>query len=423
MTNAAAPASTRPYHPLDISDSTFWDRQFVEREKTFARLRADGGVTWHRPAESLFPHDEPGYWAISRHADIRYVSAHPELFHSSAGISMDPMPAEIQQAISFFLTMDPPEHTRYRRLISMAFTPKQVRTIEAQIEANAEEIVDGFLRELDTGEPVDFVQAVSKKLPMRTVSEMIGIPPEKHEAVAYAAESLFSTSDEEYAGLEERATHLMTQLSVLTGAGVELAQQRRAHPQDDLMTNIVQAEVDGHRLTDEEVGAFMVLLASAGNDTTKQATSHAFKALMEHPDQVSWLLEDWDERVGGAVDEFVRWSTPVIEFARHAVADTEIAGTPIRAGEKVVLFYCSGNFDEEIFERPSDFDVSRFPNPHVGFGGGGPHFCLGKQLAALELKHLFRELLTRIPPVEVSEPEYVHSDFVHGIKRMSVRKI
>ncbi|MEE2058552.1 cytochrome P450 [Rhodococcus artemisiae] len=423
MTNAAAPASTRPFHPLDISDSSFWERPFFEREKTFARLREEEGVTWHRPAESLFPHDESGYWAITRHADIRHVSGHPELFCSSAGISMDPMPAEIQCAISFFLTMDPPEHTRYRRLISMAFTPKQVRTIEAQIQANAKAIVDDFLRELDKGAPVDFVQAVSRHLPMRTVSEMIGIAPENHEAVAYAAESLFSTSDDEYANLEERATHLMTQLGILTGSGVELAKERRVNPQDDLMTNIVQAEVDGHRLTDEEVGAFMVLLASAGNDTTKQATSHCFKALIDNPDQVAWLLDDWDERASGAIDEFVRWSTPVLEFARHAVVDTDIAGTPIRAGEKVVLFYCSGNFDEMVFDRPLDFDLSRFPNPHVGFGGGGPHFCLGKQLAVLELKHLFHELLTRIPPVELSEPEYVRSDFVHGIKRMSVRKL
>lgn len=422
MSNVST-ASTRPYHSLDISASSFWDQDFFERERTFAQLRAVDGLTWHRPTESLFPHEEQGYWAVTRHADIRYVSAHPELFCSSAGISMDPMPAEIQKGISFFLTMDPPEHTRYRRLISMAFTPKQVRTIEEQIIANAAAIVDEFLSELGSGEPVDFVQSVSKKLPMRTVSQMIGIDPANHEAVAYAAEALFSTSDDEYASIEERATHMMTQLGVLTQTGVELARTRRADPQGDLMTNIVQAEVDGHRLTDDEAGSFMVLLASAGNDTTKQATSHAFKALTDNPEQISWLLDDWDERGPEAVDEFVRWSTPVIEFARHAVVDTEVSGTPIKAGEKLVLFYCSGNFDADVFDRPLEFDVGRTPNPHVGFGGGGPHFCLGKQLAVLELKHLFRELLSRLPKVEVSDPEYVHSDFVHGIKRMSVRRL
>ncbi|GGK98836.1 cytochrome P450 [Nocardia jinanensis] len=416
----SAPATARRFHRLDISAPAFWARDFRSRDEVFARLRAEPGLTWHAPAPALFPHEEPGFWAVTRHRDIAYISRHPELFTSSLGISMDPMPVELQRPTSFFLTMDPPQHTRYRRLVSSAFTPKQVRRIESQIRANAAEIVDEFLADLGAG-PVDLVDSLSRKLPMRTVSDMIGIESADREAVAYAAEAMFSSSDEEYASLEERASFFMTQFGILHGAGTELAARRRREPRDDLMSAIVAAEVDGHRLSDEEIGAFMVLLASAGNDTTKQTTSHGFKALVDHPAQREWLLEDFDGRIGGAVEEFVRWATPVLHFARHAVTDTEVAGTPVRAGEKLVLFYCAANRDETALDAPHIFDLTRAPNPHSGFGGGGAHFCLGAWLARMQLRLLFHELLTRMPDVVLGEPEYVHSDFVHGIKRMPVR--
>ncbi|NKY42866.1 cytochrome P450 [Nocardia cerradoensis] len=410
--------SLRRFHALDVSDPTFWHNDFRTRDRTFATLRSEPGLSWHPPVESIFPHEERGYWAVTRHADIQHISRHPEIFCSRMGISMDPMPAEMQRAISFFLTMDPPEHTRYRKLISVAFTPKQVRRIESQIRANAAAVVDELLADLRAHGTVDFAATYAKKLPMRTISDMIGLDPVDREPVAFAAESLFSTTDEEYASLAERAPHLMTQLSVLTGAGIDLARRRRDRPREDLMSGIVAAEVDGHRLTDEEIGAFTVLLGSAGNDTTKQASSHALAALAAHPEQRTWLLADFDDRIDGAVEEFVRWATPVMHFARHATIDTEVAGTPVAAGEKLVLFYCSANRDATVFDRPHDFDLSRSPNPHVGFGGPGPHFCLGRQLAKMELRHLFRELLTRLPEFRVGEPDYVHSDFVHGVKRL-----
>lgn len=184
------------------------------------------------------------------------------------------------------------------------------------------------------------------------------------------------------------------------------------------MTNIVNAEVDGTRLTDDQIGAFMILLTSAGNDTTKRTTTHAMKALVEHPEQRAWLMEDFDNRIGSAIEEFVRWTTPVIQFARFATQNTEIAGQTIEAGEKVGLFYCSANRDESVFTDPHEFDVARSPNPQIGFGGLGPHFCLGNQLAKVELRHLFRELLTRLRRVEFGEPAYLRSSFVHGIKRL-----
>ncbi|WP_068274037.1 cytochrome P450 [Aldersonia kunmingensis] len=420
MTATDAPPSPHPYHRLDISAQDFWDRDFRSRDDAFAELRAEEGLSWHRPVDAIFPHEETGYWALTRHADIKFASQRNDLFGSSFGISVDPMPAEIQRGISFFLSMDPPDHTRYRRLISMSFTPRQVRRIEDQIKNNSREIVDQLIEDLRAGKQVDFAADVSTKLPMRTISDMIGIEPEDREKVAYAAECLFSTTDADYASLEERAIHTMTQLGILTQAGKDLAVLRRAEKREDLMSNIVEAEVDGHRLTDDEIGAFMVLLGSAGNDTTKQTTSHAFRALLDSPEQIAWLLDDFDNRIDGAVDEFVRWATPVLSFARHALVDTELSGTSIAAGEKVGLFYCSANRDQTVFDRPYEFDITRSPNPHLGFGGGGAHFCLGSQLAKMQLRHLFYELLTRVPAVELGEPEYLHSNFVHGIKRMPI---
>jgi cytochrome P450 len=420
MTVDSPPTSPHPYHPLDISAPEFWNKDFRTRDETFARLRAGDGLSWHPPVSSIFPHTETGYWAVTRHADIRYVSHHNEIFGSRLGISVDPLPAEVQRVSTFFLAMDPPEHSRYRRLISSAFTPKQIRRIESQIRANATDVVDELIAGLRRTGEVDFVAECSAKLPMRTISAMIGIDPADREKIAYAAESLFSGTDEEYTNIEQRATHAITQIGILTATGIELAQRRRRHPQDDLMTNIVAAEVDGHRLTDTDIGAFMVLLASAGNDTTKQTTSHVFKAFCEHPEQRSWLLADFDGRIEGAVEEFVRWATPVMDFARHALVDTEVAGTPISAGEKVGLFYCSANRDETVFDRPHEFDITRTPNPHFGFGGGGAHFCLGAQLAKMQLRHLFQQLLTRLPAVEVGAPEYLHSNVFHGVKHMAV---
>ncbi|EHI12928.1 cytochrome P450 [Mycolicibacterium thermoresistibile] len=413
MTVASTP-ETREHSPHDISSRDFWSRPFAVRDETFAKLRATDGVTWHAPLPTIFDKVEPGFWAITRRADICHVSQHPELFTSTQGVALDPMPAELQQIATFFLMMDPPQHTVYRRLISSAFTPRNVRRIEEQIHANAVAIVDDLI---GAGN-IDFVKACSARLPMLTICDMLGVPRSDHEAVAAAAEKLFSMSDDEYSSLEERAADTVNEMLLLSNTGIELAKFRRKNPGDDLMTSIVNAEVDGHRLTDEEIGAFMILLSSAGNDTTKQTTTHALMALAAHPEQRDWLMADFDNRIGPAIEEFVRYATPVLQFARFATADTEIAGQPIKAGDKLGLFYCSANRDESVFDDPHAFNLQRMPNPHVGFGGGGPHFCLGNQLAKSELRNLFRELLTRLRTIEFGEPEYLLSSFVHGIKRV-----
>ncbi len=253
---------------------------------------------------------------------------------------------------------------------------------------------------------------------MHTVSDMIGIDPKDREAVRQAAEALFAGKEEAVSTDLDSLTYMASQVELLRNAAIEIAEARRRKPQDDLMTNIVQAEVDGHRLTNEQVGAFMILLSSAGNDTTKQTTSHSMLALARHPDQKRWLLEDWDARIGGAVEEFIRWGSPVMDFSRTALRDTEIRGSHIRAGDKVGLFYCSGNRDAAVFENPDAFDITRTSNPHVGFGGGGVHYCLGSHVAKTQLRVLFHELLTRVPDVEIGEPVWLRNTFVHGIKHL-----
>ncbi|MGV0792709.1 cytochrome P450 [Mycolicibacterium sp. XJ1819] len=410
----AATVEQREYSGFDISSQEFWSRPFDVRDETFAQLRATPGLTWQEPWESIFGLEEPGFWAVTRREDIVFVSQHPELFTSAQGVALNPMPAEIQRFASFFLTMDPPQHTVYRRLISSAFTPRNVRQIEEQIHRNAVGIVD----ELVGAGEVEFVSACSAKLPMRTIMDMLGVPRADQPEVAYAAEKLFGLTDEEYSTPDEGAGDPVAQINLLSNTGIELAKFRRENPGDDLMTSIVNAEVDGHRLTDEEIGAFLILLASAGNDTTKQTTTHAMMALVANPSQRDWLTADFDNRIGLAVEEFVRFSTPVLQFARFATQDTEVNGHPVLAGDKLGLFYCSANRDETVFPDAGVFDLQRSPNPHLGFGGGGPHFCLGSQLAKAELRILFRELLTRLTTIEIGEPDLLYSSFVHGVKRL-----
>lgn len=407
-------AAERQYSQFDISAPEFWAQPFAVRDETFAQLRSRPGLSWQRPFSSLFDLEEPGYWAVTRRADIVEASLNHEVFSSAQGVAPDPMPVEMQRIATFFLTMDPPQQTVYRRLVSSAFTPRNIAKIEQQIHDNAVRVVDDLVGAGD----VDFVSACSGRLPMMTISEMLGVPESDREAVAHAAEKLFSMSDDDYSSLEERAQDTINEMILLSSTGIELAKHRRVNPADDLMTAIVNAEVDGHRLTDEEVGAFLVLLASAGNDTTKQTTTHAMMALAANPDQRAWLMEDFDGRIGPAIEEFVRWSSPVMQFARFVTRDTELGGQQLREGDKICMFYCSANRDETVFQAPGSFDLSRSPNPHLGFGGGGPHYCLGSQLAKTELRHLFRELLTRIDSVEFGEPEFLQSTFIHGIKRV-----
>jgi cytochrome P450 len=403
---------------VDLGSLEFWSRPAIERDRSFAVLRREAPVSRHQPLEDILglqQRDERGYWAIVRHEDIRRISRDPTTFCSSHGVQFGDAPPEMLEASQSFLAMDAPRHTKLRGLVSAAFTPRQVRRIEDGIQANARRVVE---EAAPTGGG-DFVELIAKRLPLITISDMIGVPESDRERVVQAADTLVTVSDPEITGDRSPLEALGNALWTLTAFAKELADHREQHPGDDLMTALVGAELDGERLTHDEIAAFFVLLSVAGNDTTRHTTSHAMRALTVNPEQRDRLAADPDAVLPIAVEEFVRWATPVLTFRRTATQDTEVAGQPISQGEKVVLFYHSGNRDESVFEDPWRFDVTRQPNYHAGFGGGGPHYCLGASLARTQLRSIFSELLRVTPDIEAGEPEMFRSSaFIHGIKRM-----
>jgi cytochrome P450 len=408
--------TSRPYDELSISPVSFWSTTAEEREETFKVLRKERPISWHPPLEgALIPPENEGVWVVTSHELISYVSKNPQLFCSGQGFQFEEVPEDVNEAAGSFLGMDAPRHQVLRKLVSSAFTPKQVSKIHEQIKNQAKVIVDQML---EKGEG-DFVTDVSKRLPMWTIYEMMGLDDEdKRNEAAHHADGMVSWADEEVAAGREPGEVLNESLVSLLTMGLELAEQRRENPRNDLMTNLVNAEVDGVKLTDEEIGSFFVLLSVAGNDTTRNSISLAARALQQFPDQKQLLLDDYEGRIGTAIEEFVRWVSPVMTFRRTATQDTELGGQLVREGEWVAMVYSSGNRDESVFDSPDVFDITRNPNPHVGFGGGGPHFCMGNFVAKMQLKEIFDQLLHRAPALELGEPEYLTGNFVRAVKRM-----
>ncbi|HEY2703584.1 MAG TPA: cytochrome P450 [Candidatus Dormibacteraeota bacterium] len=412
--------SARVYDEVDISSTAFWSQPPEQRERSFAVLRRERPVSWHRPAEGgLVPQDsvDPGYWAVVRHEDVVAVSRNAQTFCSGRGVMFEDIPEEINEAATSFLAMDAPRHATLRRLVASAFTVRQVARIEERIRVLARALVT----ELAPLGECDLVAQVSERLPVLTLSEMLGVAPADRELVARAANDMVGWNDPELVGGREPIELTYEALLSLLGVALRMAEERRRRPGDDLMTALVQAEVEGDRLTDEEVGAFFVLLNVAGNDTTRHTISHGVRLLTEHPEQRRRLMDDFGDRIDGAVDEILRWSTPVMTFRRTVTRDAELRGQRIAEGDKVVLFYSAANRDARAFDHPERFDILRHPNPHVGFGGGGPHFCLGFSLARAELRAIFDEMLHRVPDIEAGPPQYLGGNFMNGIKRLPVR--
>ncbi|MFJ2667546.1 cytochrome P450 [Nocardia fluminea] len=408
-------SAVRKFHPLTVTNPDFWARSVDEREHVFKQLRDEDPVSWHPPMEgSLMESDQQGMWVATRHEHITEISMNPDRFCSGQGVQFEDIPEDLLEASQSFLAMDDPRHQHLRRLVSVAFTPKQVTKINDQIAGQARRIVDDLLM---TSEG-DFVQAVSRRLPMWTIYEMVGLNPELRDEAAHMADEMVSFNDPEVAAGREPGEILSDALVRLLTIGLEFAEHRRRNPADDLMTNLVQAEVDGARLTDDEIAAFFVLLSVAGNDTTRNSISLTTRALQENPDQKAWLLEDFDNRIASATDEFIRWASPVMTFRRTATQDTVLGGRQISKGDWVAMIYSSGNRDERAFDNPHRFDLSRPKNPHIGFGGGGPHFCMGNFVAKMQIRHLFHELLTRAPGLVVGEPEELVGSFVRAVKKM-----
>ena len=409
-------SEARAYGAHAVTNIEFWSKTAAEREETFKLLRDGDPVSWQPPfAGGLMPPENEGVWVVTRHADIQEVSKNPAVFCSGEGFQFEEVPADILEAAGSFLGMDAPRHPQMRRLVSSAFTPKQVAKIADQIKDQAKRIVD----ELIENPEGDFVAQVSKRLPMWTIYEMVGLEdPEKREEAAHHADGMVAWNDEDVAAGREPGQLLNDSLVGLLMMGMELANERRENPKSDLFTNLVQAEVDGVKLTDEEIGSFFVLLSVAGNDTTRNSISLGLKTLFDNPDQLALLQSDFDAHIGNAIEEIVRYVSPVMTFRRTATEDYVLNGREIKKGEWVATIFSSGNRDDRVFDKPDTFDITRAPNPHLGFGGGGPHYCMGAFLAKTQLRELFGQLITRVPGLTLGEPEPLVGNFVHAVRAM-----
>ena len=395
-----------------LGDLAFWSRPAIERGEVFDELRRTEPV-------SRQPLVGPGrgyFWALTRLADVQHVSRTPELFCSGRGVGLGEIPPEVLELNTSFLMMDAPEHTALRRVVSSAFTPRRVAQLDEAITARATAIVDEFV---ERGSD-DVVEHLSMKLPLWTISTMMGIPESMQPEFVAAAEAQVASQDPDFRreGTESMAV-MLEATATLHRLAAELVALRRAEPTDDVFSTLVHAEVDGEPLSDRMLGGIFVLFAVAGNDTTRNSTSHGIKFLADNPGEWQRLVSD-RTLVNSAVEEIVRCASPVIHFRRTATADTEIDGVPVAEGDPVVLFYEAADRDPEAFDDPWRFDIGRTPNHHVAFGGGGPHFCLGANLARAQLRAVFTRLVERAASVEAGAPDYLTSNFVHGIKRMPV---
>lgn len=402
----------RPFDPISLSAFRFWSGPPHEREQHFEILRRVRPVSWQRPPEDAQgrPTAKP-YWAILKHQDVCDISRDTASFCSQLGVQMDDVPPDIERRFVSFLDMDPPQHTQFRGLVQHAFGPKQIARMEAALQTKGREIVD---RLLDRG-PCDFVANVAMELPLWTICELMGVPESDRRRLAFAANRIAGRADPDYA---TDADAVVRSLEEIEEAGRELARKRLQQPADDLLTSLTQALIGGAKLSIEEIVSTFVVFIIGGNDNTRHTTSASMKALCDFPDQRRLLTSDFDKHIPNAIEEFLRWSTTTPTMRRTATRNRVVRDMEINEGDKVVLFYCSANRDEDVFQDPQRFDITRTPNRHLSFGGGGPHFCVGAALARMQLRTILKELLTRIPHLQVGEPEYSGGAMIGGIKRM-----
>jgi cholest-4-en-3-one 26-monooxygenase len=377
----------------------------------FRRLRAEAPVFRHHDPES-----DTGYWALTAHADVVFVSRNPELFssHEKTAMINEYGDDQIDQQRLFMLNQDPPEHTKLRGLVNRGFTPRMTARLEERIQQNCDDIVASAVSK---GEG-DFVTLCAAELPLIVIAELMGVPVEDRHKVFDWSNRMVGGDDPEYGTTEEERFGAAAEMWAYASA---LAEEKRKNITDDIISKLISPDEAGNVLSELEFDLFFMLLAVAGNETTRNAISGGMYALIQNPDQWRKLQAD-PSLIPAAADEIVRYVTPVNMFRRTAMQDVEVGGVQIKAGEKVVIYYTSANRDDSVFTDPDTFDVAREPNPHVGFGGGGPHFCLGRHLAKLELECLFRALITQVDHLElVMGPRRLRSNFINGIKEMTVK--
>jgi methyl-branched lipid omega-hydroxylase len=403
---------------FELSDPEFWIAPRDHRDAAFRALRAADELVFYDEWEfegSPLPKG-PGYWAITRYEDVWAASRNPQVFISGRGVNIGDVPQEMNEFIGSMIAMDDPRHFRLRNIVAKGFTPKQIGQVEEYVRTKAATIIDRVIEQFPDGE-CDFVEQIAAPLPLQIICEMMGIPDEDEARIFGWTNVILGVGDPEYVGSFEQ---LMATLFEIYAYAQQLGEDRRANPTDDIASALMHAEVDGERLTPQEFGSFFILLVVAGNETTRTAVSHGMKLLTDNPDQKKLWFDDYQGHVKTAVDEIVRYSTPVVHFRRTAVEDIVVHNTKIEAGQKVVLWYNSANRDETVFADADRFDITRPLQPQqVGFGAGGPHFCLGANLARREIAVIFDEIRTRLPDLVItSEPDYLQSAFINGIKRM-----
>ncbi|SNR57725.1 cholest-4-en-3-one 26-monooxygenase [Haloechinothrix alba] len=405
MATPSIPAS------FDFTDPDLYTQRIPLEE--FAELRRAAPVWWNPQPAGVSGFDDGGYWVVTKLEDVKQISKNPELFSSWENTAVirfngDISREEIELQRAMMVNMDPPQHTKARRIVSKGFTPRAVESLREALNNRARAIVQEAKKQ-GSG---DFVEQVACELPLQAIAELLGVPQEDRGKIFEWSNEMISYDDPEY---EIDPVNASTEI---LSYAANMSAERQECPVDDIVTKLVNADIDGESLDQDEFGFFVILLAVAGNETTRNAITHGMKAFLEHPEQ--WELFK-EQRPKTAADEIVRWATPVMVFQRTATADTELGGQQIKAGQRVGMFYSSANFDEDAFDEPMKFDIMRDPNPHVGFGGTGTHYCLGANLARLEIDLMFNAIADEMPDIrEVSEPVRLRSGWLNGIKHYQV---
>jgi cholest-4-en-3-one 26-monooxygenase len=380
----------------------------------FAQLRETAPVWWNEQAPGSTVFDDGGYWVITKHRDVRDISRDGHLWSTNKqGVVMrfadDMTKDQIDITKALLINHDAPEHTRLRKLVSRLFTPRAVAKLEEKLAGAARDIVAAAAKK-DTG---DFVDDIAMQLPLLAIADLLGVPEADRQKLFHWTNSIMNTDDPDFNDVDPIVAN-----AELMGYAYSMAEERRKCPADDIVTRLVEADLDGESLSEVEFAFFVILLAVAGNETTRNAMTHGMNAFFENPDQ--WELFKRERPVTTA-DEIVRWATPVHCFQRTALQDVEFGGVTIREGQRAGLFYSSANYDEDVFDDPFRFNIARDPNPHLGFGGNGAHFCIGANLARMEIQLIFNEIANQIPDIsKLGEPQRLRSGWLNGVKVLPV---
>ncbi len=417
-----------PADAVDVDDlenpvlGMFWDRGQPDIEADLADLRTKPPIKFPELPDEVDPAflgliEGPGAYVSTRHAEILHMSRNADVWSSASGVTVTDTPPEFNEFFGSMISMDDPRHGRLRKLVSAGFTPRML----AKLDGGVTEQAVGIINDVCESGKVDFVVDMAAKLPLKIVCDLMGVPHSQLDFVFERSNTILGISDPEYAPAEgvDPITALLTAGGELAQLMNEVAESKRGAESDDLTSLLVNAEIEGEKLSDADIASFFILLVVAGNETTRNAISWGLTYLTDNPEQRSLWQSDYERYAPTAVEEIVRLASPVTYMRRTALQDTELGGVPIAKGEKVLMNYLAANRDEDVFDDPYKFDITRDPNPHIGFGGPGPHFCMGAHLARREITVMFRELFDRLPDIHAtSPPDVLAASFIHGVKHL-----